>query len=886
MAMREGYEGIDPVGRLLSPSANRGTFLAETARALSCSLDGETTLRTLGRLAVPYLADWCFVDLVGSDGEVRRALVAHAEASNAATADVIRRHPPRPGPRNASARTLATGQSILVPEVGDEMLREGASSPEHLSALRAVGARSAMTIALRARERAVGVVTLLSSDSGRRFSVEDLAIGEELARHAALALDDARLVEAERTARERAERAAARSREVQAVVAALSRVVARERVADVILQHALLAVGARAGAVAVRTAEGDALEIIGSLGFDREALDPCARLPLTATTPLADAVRGATPLFLESAAARREHEGHRDARRDAGVDGAWAALPLMVGPRAVGALSLTFDDARSFDEEDRSLMLTLAGQCAQALERARLEAAERVARAEAVAGEARYRVLAEALPEIVWITRPDGSLEYINRRAREYGGEVDRLGHHDFTRAIHPDHVARCAARWAEARRSGETLEIDLPLRRIDGAYRWHRVRLIAQRGDDGATLRWLGVASDVDDQKRAQESLRLLADASSALFSSLDYETTLAAVAHLAVPDFADECSVEILAESGSLEHVASTRRYDGGARAKIAAAVIRSGRTHHERAVGDPELAASGLRSYMAVPLVAHGRVLGALTFLMTDSGRSYDEDDRSVAEDLARRAGQAVENALRFRGAQEASRARDDLLAVVSHDLRNPLNVIAASAAALKRDKDVENAAARIGGASTLIERAVGRMQRLISDLLDVSQIEAHRLSINPTDHDLVTLLSEAGEMLRPLAAQKSQVLDVRVPPGEHVVRCDRERILQVFANLGGNAIKFTGEGGHVSVRADIEECRILFVVSDDGPGISEHQLAYVFDRYWRASSAAREGTGLGLSIAKALVLAHGGEIWVESVLGEGTTFFFTLPISPAH
>jgi signal transduction histidine kinase len=378
-----------------------------------------------------------------------------------------------------------------------------------------------------------------------------------------------------------------------------------------------------------------------------------------------------------------------------------------------------------------------------------------------------------------------------------------------------------------------------------------------------------------------------MLAEASAALISSLDYETTLATVAQLAVPDFADECIVEMRQDDGAIACVASATKR-GERRRCLSSAVLRSGATELVRAVIDPELSASGVRSYLVVPLTARGKVLGALCFLMTESGRSYARTDLAVAEDLARRAGLAMENALRFREAQAASSARDDLLAVVSHDLRNPLNVVSASAGMLKRQLHADDLPDKVRSTAAMIDRAVGRMDRLISDLLDVSQIEAKRLSIEPSEQDVSSLVSEAAEMLRPLAAQKSQIIEAEVdcdadPDARgSVVRCDRERILQVFANLGGNAVKFTAEGGSIAIRARTEGAAVVFAVTDTGPGITAEQLAHVFERYWRARSHRREGTGLGLSIAKAIVEAHGGIIRAESAIGVGSTFTFTLPL----
>jgi PAS domain S-box-containing protein len=857
-----------------TPGALRAAFLESARRALSEPVDLEATLDRVARLAVPELADACFVDLFEPNGDVRRVVVAHADPAAGGIAQVLHRHVS--SATFEATRALAAGSLLIAPADGV------ASSPEPTGVFGAAIGRAKIVLGLRARETAIGVLTLLSGESGRRFGVDDLVTAEELARYAASAIDDARRTLAASRAIEQATRATAHATHVDALGAALASSGTVAGVAAALVSRTMAALGADRGLVALRAADRDPLEVVAAQEGEQTRSDACASEE--EVDAMERAMRDTTPLFIAGARAREPRDAAPLTRGDPDGARSRAAVPLVADGRTLGALSLAWKTARALDEDDRALLATLAGTGALALDRACLASELSAARDALAHAEERHRALAESVPAIVWVTGEGSALEYANRRFAQYTGARDAHAGRDWVSAVHPDHVARYMTAWEDARRTGHPSELEFLVRRSDGTYRWHLTRLVPERPSAGGATRWLGIATDIDDAKRAQESLRLLADASTALFSSLDYETTLVAVAHLAVPDFADECSVEVVSQSGAVERVASTfddAAREGDPRHALAANVLRTGVSQLESVVVEPELVATGLRSYIAVPLVAHGKVLGALSFLMTDSGRSYDEDDRAVAEDLARRAGQAVENALRFRDAQAASRARDDLLAVVSHDLRNPLNVIAASSSMLARGGAGDDLEHRARRSADIILRAVGRMDRLIADLLDVSQIEAHRLSIYPEEHEITALVTEAGEMLRPLAAQKSQALDVEAC-APHVVRCDRERILQVIANLVGNSIKFTPSGGRLALRVESLGDRVRLTVTDEGPGIPEDALGRVFDRYWRAHNATREGTGLGLSIAKALVLAHGGEIGVTSTLGVGTTFFFTLPL----
>jgi signal transduction histidine kinase len=700
----------------------RSAFLAEVSELLAASLDVDTTLMSIARLSVSHVADWCLIDLVDERGEVRRVAVAHADATKAPVADVIRRYPPKSNPGNPAARTLRTGQSLFERDLTDDLLREWAVDAPHFAAMRAIGACAAITVPLRARERTLGVVTFIVAKAGRTLGPDELATAEELARRASLAVDNALLVAAERRAREMAERAMLRTARLQALTTALSQATTRETIAEIVVTEAQGALAASAGAVVLRSEEGG-IDVLAARGFDRDVVDAWRR------------ARNGEPLALPDAL--------RDVTR---------VVPLLVDGRALGGLVIALRDLRGGDD-DQAIIETLAAVCAQALERARL-----------------------------------------------------------------------------------------------------------------------------LDAERRARDSLRFLAEASAALASSLEYETALASVARLAVPHFADGCVLDVLDPSGTIARVAAAS-FEG--EATLCERALLGGESFVLR---DAPPGAS-YASLLVVPIVVRGHIFGALGFVMTSSRRAYTTCDLPLAEDLARRAALAIDNALRYREAQAASRARDDLLAVVSHDLRTPLSVISASAGILKRSPPSEPPVPeRTRRSAETILRAVGRMDSLIADLLDVSLIEAQRLRVEPAPCDVALLVHEAAEMLRPLAAQKGQMLAIDIPGGLPLVACDRNRTLQVFANLGGNAIKYTGEGGTITIRAEMSDGGdLVFCVSDTGPGIPPDEREHVFDRYWRARSTTRDGAGLGLSIAKAIVEAHGGRVWLESEVGVGSTFSFTLLVA---
>jgi signal transduction histidine kinase len=278
--------------------------------------------------------------------------------------------------------------------------------------------------------------------------------------------------------------------------------------------------------------------------------------------------------------------------------------------------------------------------------------------------------------------------------------------------------------------------------------------------------------------------------------------------------------------------------------------------------------------------------------------EEGRAHAEDRRTHAEDRRLHAEErgataeqeritaesssdkyealADENARLYEQAQQAVRMREQILAIVSHDLRNPLGTILMTTDALAKRGVLPQAVGRI-------QRAAERMRRLIEDLLDFASIEAGRLAIKRQPQDPGSMVQETLASLEGVAQEKGLQLTADIEPHLPKVYCDRDRILQVLSNLVDNAAKVTAEGGHIALRVETRGHELLFEVSDSGPGISEEDVKHLFERYWRSGEAQYTGTGLGLAIASGIVSAHGGRIWAESVLGRGATFFFTVPVA---
>jgi len=286
--------------------------------------------------------------------------------------------------------------------------------------------------------------------------------------------------------------------------------------------------------------------------------------------------------------------------------------------------------------------------------------------------------------------------------------------------------------------------------------------------------------------------------------------------------------------------------------------------------------------MRSFLGVGIPVRGKMVGHLYLTNKRSAEEFTLDTQRTVEMLAERVGLGLEIARLSEEVRAASTARDNLLAVVSHDLRSPLTAIQLSAAILAHHPE--------GGERrqnqkqiAVIRRSTERMTHLIDGLLQAATIESGSFTIEPHREEVIPIVEESLQALEPLAATRSIHLVMEIPLNTPPIRCDRMRLIQVLVNLIGNAVKFVPDGGTIQVRAAAQSGHIQFAVSDDGPGIAQDELVRIFDRYWKGTSTGRHGAGLGLYIAKGIIEAHGGRIWVESQLGAGSTFFFTVPIA---
>ncbi len=524
----------------------------------------------------------------------------------------------------------------------------------------------------------------------------------------------------------------------------------------------------------------------------------------------------------------------------------------------------------------------------------------------------RFRQLADAMPQIVWTARPDGSIDYLNRRWSEFTGLPRNTTNDAWGPLLHPDDAPAAHERWAACIQSGAPFEMELRLLdRRQQNYRCHLTRIVSVPNGDGGVARWFGTSTDIHEQKLAEESSRFLAEASAELAAVVDYESTLQKVANPAVPYFADWSAVDLADDDGNLRRLAVAhqdavkialvqelmRAYPPDPQSPVGAfAVLRSGEPEIVSEITDELLVQEakderhlslirslGLKSYICVPLVVAGKSLGILTFATAESGRKYSETDLALAVDLAQRAAVAIENTQLYQALRETDRRKDEFLAMLAHELRNPLAPIRNALQILKMPGVDEGMVER---SREMMERQVQHLVRLVDDLMDVSRVMRGKIELRKELVELATIVARAVETAHPLLDAQGHDLSVRMSSESLLLDADPVRLVQVIGNLLTNAAKYTESKGHIWLTADRDGDTAVLRVRDNGIGIAPQMLPRVFELFVQVdhtSTKAQGGLGIGLTLVRSLVEMHNGTVQAHSDgLGKGCEFVVRLPL----
>jgi len=533
--------------------------------------------------------------------------------------------------------------------------------------------------------------------------------------------------------------------------------------------------------------------------------------------------------------------------------------------------------------------------------------------------ETHFRRMLDALPAAAYTCDRDGLLTYFNARAAELWGREPRLNDPgtryggalrifagDGTPLSHDNSWMARAIR--EQREFGGQ---EIVIGRADGSRVTVLAHASALRDEAGNVIGGVNVLVDIDARKRAQEIQDFLAQASVALAQVADYQSTLERIANLAVPFFADWFGVHVREAGGKVRRIA-VRHLNPEREAEVeelyraypptagkpygAVEVLLSGKpafasdfdallpkiARDERHLG--MLRNLGLKSFLCVPLRSRGQILGTLTFATAESKRLYTELHLRAAEDLASRAAIAIENAQLIEALKVADKRKDEFLAMLAHELRNPLAPVR-NAVHIMRATTPPSAEAQ--WAHDVIDRQVQQMSRLVDDLLDVSRIARGKIELRRERLAIATVVSNAIEASRPLIERGRHEFSLVVPPDALYVEADATRLSQIFSNLINNAVKYTDPGGRITVRIERGEGQAIVRVTDTGIGIPPDMLDSIFDMFVqveRAGDHSQGGLGIGLTLVKRLAELQGGNVEARSAgLGQGSEFAVRLPLA---
>jgi len=896
------------------------TYLAR-AGALLERFDPETSLQAIVDLAVPVLADWCFIHL-RTAGHPVIAAIAHADPDQLAAARARAATVQPLSDDTAVARVLEGGAPEIV-QVDPDVIVRAARDPAHHEQLRRQAYRSAVVAPLVGRAGVLGAVTFTMAGSGRVYEAGDLAMLAELARRTGIALDNARLFAAEQEARRHAEEARDRTRRLQDLTAMLSSALDQHRVVSILVDAGRAALGAASG-IAWLLRDPDTLELAGcALAGPNPRIDAFRIIPMTARLPVCDVVRGAQPMMFESLTAMAAAYPDGVPAGDPQFR-AWAVIPLVVGGRGVGGLSFSFPGERAFSAEDRELLAAMTGQAALALERCMLLEAERRARADAEAARQRERRLHELAARLSSALTPSEVAAITCENAiavlRAYsGGASIRVGDQIVRLAIAGAHDDENAPRFArvslatpipsaEAVARSELVwcsdEAGLAERYPHVAEIWRKHGIRAWGAVpfrfEGRTIGSLAL-SFTEPRELGADDREFLAGVAQLAAQALErarlYEAlqtgeeqlraalTAARAAtwrlDLATMSATRDPVYRALLGQGAEHALADYEAVHPDDRAALRAEFAR---TLRDGTPFEPEVRVrrdDGTYTWVR----SHGRLVydaagtpTTLTGVVVDIDESKQASLR--AEEERRMHKEQLE--LAIERARLADRRKDEFLAMLGHELRNPLAPITTAlelmvlkdASALKKERDV-------------IRRQVEHLSRLIDDLLDVSRITSGKIQLDRHVVQISAVLAKAIEMASPLLEKRMQRLAIDVPRDGLAVDADPTRLAQVFQNLLTNAAKYSDPGSHIALRARRDADRVVVEVIDHGIGVPPDLLPRLFDLFVqgeRALDRAEGGLGIGLAIARSLCELHGGAITAASSgVGAGSTFTVALPIA---
>jgi signal transduction histidine kinase len=875
-------------------SADEGVrFLAEAGQALAASLDWEQTLVQVARLAVPALADWCIVDVLEEDAvTIKQVAVAAADPRKE---DLLREmrmlYPPTIDSPQPAARTLRSAEPVLFEVFDQAALRATTRDERHLDLIARLDPKSAIAVPLIARARTIGALTLAWSESGRRYTEPEIVLATELARRAALAVDNAILYSREREARARAEEAVARLRDLELISEAALTHLDLDLLLQDLLDGVRTVMRTDTAVILLLDETGDELVASWARGLEEEVE---ARVRVPVGKGFAGRVAATrAPVFIPDVE-RAELVNPLLMKR--GLK-SLLGVPLLVESRLLGVMHIGSVTRRVFTNDDERTLQLLADRIALAIEQSSLYESARAA-------GRRLEFLAEASELLGSTLDYAAALERLSDLAVPYLGDwciVDMLRGERLERVAvaHSDPEAQAAAyeflnRFPITPDAGHGPGLVMATGRAELISEVTDEHLQRASGGDPEyleALRAIGMTSlmcaPLVARGRVLGTITMLSEQPERLYGPADLVTTqeLARRAATAVDNALLFREAERRADAARvLEHIGDgvfMLDRDGVVRLwnRAAEAVTRLGA---DEVVGRPAVEAIPGWAAIAdsVPVAATpATASSAETLPLELPGRElwlsiaaveFNEGTVYAFRDLT--ADRVLEE------------LRSDFVSTVSHELRTPLAAIYGAALTLQRE-DLQLDETQRGNLLSVISTESDRLARTVNDILWASRLDADRVQLDVGTHDpreLARTVVEAAQVHLPAGIQLSFSCEPDLPP----IVGDPDKVRQVLTNFVDNAVKYSPDGGPIELEIARRDHAVRFTVADAGLGIPPGEQRRIFDKFYRVDPNLTRGvggTGLGLYISRELVRRMNGTIWVESSEGEGSRFSFELPVA---
>lgn len=495
--------------------------------------------------------------------------------------------------------------------------------------------------------------------------------------------------------------------------------------------------------------------------------------------------------------------------------------------------------------------------------------------------ENEFRSLFENSSEAIIVIKPDKTICMANQQS------LNQLGYE-------PDELIKSPLQIlfpnSDSHLQLPSPQSEIPIQRKDGSTFPAEIS-ISQASPHAESLQIMTIR-DISLKKRAEEHLVFTANFTEILQESLDIQETLNKVVHQCTPFLGDWCMIYFNDASFTDKNCvswSSSTIFDSDIQnhfKKMCSQISTNLPSLKPSLVSlkdlppaeleayQKKLLEQGISSYLKIPLLARNHGVGMMILL---SRYVYTDEEISFRSLMASRAAFAIDNARLYKKSCDAIQARNNILAIVSHDLKNPIGAIQMAAEVMIAEPlDTETRFLL-----ETIQRNSAQAIYLINDLLDLAQVESGNLRIERSPASVQSILTEVENLFQPQAQEKNIHLETQKTDLEDQILCDQRRLLQALSNLLGNALKFTEPGGRIVIREEILENEILISVEDSGIGIKPGAIEHIFEMYWQPEETKKQGSGLGLFITKGIVEAHGGKIWAESEIGKGSRFFILIP-----